>query len=63
MAVLAVSTVGAILIVVGCVALLAIAGGLIMGGVQGRAAQRADPLGDPIETPDFKRPRDEGDLL
>jgi hypothetical protein len=60
--VIAISTIGAILIVVGCIALLALAGGLVASS-SGRNAERVDPLGDRIETQDFKRPRNEGDLL
>jgi hypothetical protein len=63
MSVVAISTLGAILIAVGCIALLALAGGLITRNAFGRSAERVDPLGDPIEPPDFKRPRNEGDLL
>ena len=63
MSVVAVSMLGAILIAVGCIALLALAGGLLTQNVFGRTAERVDPLGDPIETQDFKRPRNEGDLL
>jgi hypothetical protein len=60
---LGVSTVVAIVIVIACVALLALAGGALMGNVFGRTSERADPLGDPIEPPGFKRPPNEGDLL
>lgn len=63
MTIMAVAVLGGILIAIACLAALAVAGGLIARGVQGRAAERIDPLGDPIEAPDFKRPRDEGDLL
>jgi hypothetical protein len=63
MTVIALSTLGAILIVVGCIALLALAGGLITRNVFGKTAEQIDPIGDKIEPPGFKRPRDEGDLL
>lgn len=63
MTIVAVSLIGGILIALGCLAALAIAGGLITREVQGRAAERIDPLGDPIQPPHFERPRDEGDLL
>jgi hypothetical protein len=63
MTVIAVSTLGAILISIGCVALLGLAGGLLMRNVFGRTAEQIDPIGDKIEPPGFKRPRDEGDLL
>jgi hypothetical protein len=62
MLIVSMSIVGAIVIVVACIALLAIAGGLVMRR-QGDAAERIDPLGDPIKPQGFERPRDEGDLL
>jgi hypothetical protein len=61
MFVIAISTIGAILIAVGCIALLALAGGLVSSF--GRTAERVDPVGGRVRTQDFKRPRDEGDLL
>jgi hypothetical protein len=66
MTVIAVSTLGAILIAIGCIALLALAGGALTRNVFGKTAEQIDPIGDriePPESPEFKRPRDEGDLL
>ncbi len=62
MSVIAISTLGAILISVGCIALLTLAGGLLMRNF-GNTAEQVDPLGDRIEPPGFKRPGNEGDLL
>lgn len=65
MTVIGMSIWGALLIAIACVVLLAVAGGLLTRNTQGRAAESVDPIGDKIQKPsqEFRRPRDEGDLL